>query len=123
MRIRIWSFEAKIETNLILRPHFSTNVVIQQWDPIFVFVTAIVTAIKVNFINNSSIPSRKLCVRKATQDSIDLVPFHDSHANMIVFFAQVYANKTIKYVLYSLPLECNVSVNGNKQAIQAYIIV
>ena len=91
---------------------------------IFVFVIAIVTAIKVNFINNSSIPSRKLCVRKATQDSIDLVPFHDSHANMIVFFAQVYANKTIKYVLYnSLPLERNVSVNGNKQAIQAYIIV
>ena len=42
---------------------------------------------------------------------------------MIVFFAQVYANKTIKYVLYSPPLERNVSVNGNKQAIQAYIVV
>ena len=41
---------------------------------------------------------------------------------ILLFFAQVYANKTIKYVLYSLPLERN-SVNGNKQAIQAYIIV
>ena len=42
---------------------------------------------------------------------------------ILLFFAQVYANKTIKYVLYSLTLERNVSVNGNKQAIQAYIIV
>ena len=42
---------------------------------------------------------------------------------MIVFFAQVYANKTIKYVLYILPPERNESVNGNKQAILAYIIV